>query len=131
MLMQRALGGLLVFGLATGLFAAIHLSAIAEEGGLDQFGPVDTVEMVFFPFVPQGEMIDEIGPWYGSITVQNLEDADVRIWVFTDAAFDPEQALGRMCSRQTGRSLYLQLILLWKMKEHPLWLPRYTSRYGR
>jgi hypothetical protein len=67
---------------------------VAEDEHLDQFGPVDTVEMIFYPFLPHGEMIGQRGSWHGSITVQNLEDADVRIWAFSDAAFAPESALG-------------------------------------
>lgn len=69
-------------------------TALADEDHLDQFGPVDTVEMIFYPFLPSGEFIDGTGPFSGTITVQNIEDADVRIWVLTDAGFDPDQALG-------------------------------------
>lgn len=79
------------------LIVAVFLNvdvADAQHSHVDQFGPVDTVEMIFYPFLPSGEMIDSTGPWHGSITVQNVDDADVRIWVFPDAGFEPDQALG-------------------------------------
>ena len=68
-------------------------SALADDD-VDQFGRVDVVEMIAYPFVPNGQLIDESGPWHGAITVQNVEDADVRIWAFPDAGFDPEAAFG-------------------------------------
>lgn len=78
------------------LFALVLVAreGVAQEAQVDQFGQVDTVEMIFYPFLPNGELIDTTGPWYGSITVQNVDDADVRIWVFPDAGFEPNQALG-------------------------------------
>jgi hypothetical protein len=47
-------------------------------------------DSIYFPFVPHGETINGTGPWYGSITVQNIETqidtnaqyGGVRFWVF-------------------------------------------------
>jgi hypothetical protein len=91
---ERAIVWVFVALIALMLVLVSAATALAENNHLDQFGPVDTVEMIFYPFLPQGELIDGLVPSYGSITVQNLEDADVRIWAFTDAEFEPEGALG-------------------------------------
>jgi hypothetical protein len=83
----------LVFGLLVVASLFVAGPAGADEH-LDQFGPVDTVEMIAYPFLPHGEFIDNSGPWYGAVTIQNIDPADVRIWVFRDAEFSPAAALG-------------------------------------
>jgi hypothetical protein len=36
-------------------------------------------QWIFFPYVPNGEMLDGAGPWYGTVTIQNVEDYRVQI----------------------------------------------------
>lgn len=67
---------------------------VRADDGVEQFGSIDTVKLIAYPHLPHGEMIDEAGPWFGTITVQNVEPVDVRIWVLPDAGFSPDVALG-------------------------------------
>jgi hypothetical protein len=90
---RRATHGLLTIGLVLFLIGP-GVAGVSADEHFDQFDAVDMVEMIFYPFVPHGEMIDGTGPWYGSITIQNVEQHDVKIWAFTDAGFDPDNALG-------------------------------------
>jgi hypothetical protein len=52
----------------------------AQDEGPILFGAI------YFPWVPHGDTIDDTGPWYGTITVQNIDvnlaNQGVRIWVF-------------------------------------------------
>lgn len=82
-----------VIAIALMLGAAGRVGA-DDDGQPDQFGRVDLVELIAYPYLPSGDMIDQSGPWHGAITVQNVEGADVRIWALTDAGFDPDEALG-------------------------------------
>jgi hypothetical protein len=75
-------------------FAGISVTDAQDEELPDQFGQIDIVELIAYPFLPYGETIDGHGPWYGSVTIQNVESSDVRIWVLADAGFDVERALG-------------------------------------
>ena len=83
---------LALLGLMIILLGGAHIASADDH--IDQFGQVDMLELIAFPFVPHGEQIDSAGPWFGSITVQNVEPFDVRIWVLPDAGFSPESALG-------------------------------------
>ena len=92
---MQALRRTIVAGVAIALMLSATNGAVAEDDGeIDQLGRVDVVELMAYPYLPNGEMIDQFGPWHGSITVQNVEDSDVRIWALTDAGFEPDDALG-------------------------------------
>ncbi|HLI51885.1 MAG TPA: hypothetical protein VKU87_08815, partial [Thermomicrobiaceae bacterium] len=34
---------------------------------------------IFFPWVPNGETVDKTGPWYGSVTIQNVENSPIQL----------------------------------------------------
>jgi hypothetical protein len=90
-LKRRVLSMLLALGLVASLFSSVLFTASADN--IEDMD-LDLTETIFYPFVPNGEMLDGTGPWYGGITVQNLEPKGVRIWAFRDAEFDPDNALG-------------------------------------
>ena len=70
-------------GLVIGVFAGTLVTGSADEHGNNQ---MDGATELFVPWVPNGAMLDDsrdgidpTGPYYGSITVQNLEEADVTV----------------------------------------------------
>ena len=72
-LRKRFLNLTLALGLVTGLFVGALGSASAET-------PIGSNnEWLFFPWVPNGEILDGDGPWYGTVTVQNLENYRINI----------------------------------------------------
>jgi hypothetical protein len=68
---------------AVGLVLAI--SADSVEVSAQAEAPIQ-FDGIYYPWVPHGDVIDGTGPWYGSITVQNVDvegdNLGVRIWVF-------------------------------------------------
>ena len=70
---KRFLNLTLALGLVVGLLA----------GSVRSAGPVTTktsnVEWLFYPWVPNEEPLDGAGDWFGSVTIQNLENYKVRI----------------------------------------------------
>ena len=75
-LVTLVLGVALVFGVA--------LSGIAGLPGAQ--AATQPSQWLFFPFVPNGSQIGDTGPWYGSVTVQNLEAEPVTLRFTTTAA---------------------------------------------
>jgi hypothetical protein len=65
LLLTLALTAMLVAGLATTSSASNHQSSHA----------------VHFPWVPNGAMLGDSGPYYGAITIQNLEGAEISVYV--------------------------------------------------
>jgi outer membrane protein assembly factor BamB len=80
---------LLTMGLVMGAFAG----TIGTAGAND----LEASEGVFLPWVPNGEMLDSMGPFYGTVTVQNLSSvAAIDLYFYagvgssSDAYEDPE-----------------------------------------
>lgn len=72
---KRFLNITFALGLVVGLMAGVVGSASAADNS-----PADgTSQWIFFPYVPNGEMLDGAGPWYGTVTIQNTEDFRVGI----------------------------------------------------
>lgn len=66
---KRFLNVTFALGLVIGLMAGVVGSASAD------MSPAGTEsQWIFFPYVPNGEMLDGAGPWYGTVTIQNTED---------------------------------------------------------
>src|SRR5690606_28097732 len=63
--------------LALGLVVGLLAGAVGSAGAVTTAG--SNVEWLFFPYVPNGEELDGSGEWYGSVTIQNLENYKVRI----------------------------------------------------
>jgi hypothetical protein len=85
------LGVVLTLSIAAGV-AAGSATSTAQDREPPSFSAI------YFPWVPNGDMIDGAGLWFGSVTVQNI-DAErdhlaVRIWVF-DGAMIARIASGR------------------------------------
>lgn len=74
--MTLVLGMALVFGFV--------LSGVSGLPGARAAGQPS--QWLFFPFVPNGSSIGDTGPWYGSVTVQNLEAEPVTLRFATTAA---------------------------------------------
>jgi hypothetical protein len=71
---KRFLNITFALGLVIGLMAGVVGSASADDS------PAGTEsQWIFFPYVPNGEMLDGAGPWYGTVTIQNTEDYRVII----------------------------------------------------
>jgi hypothetical protein len=70
---------LVIAGLAAGLFVGMSVSGSA--------GPIDGPECIFFPWVPNSVEIkdpdtgDVSGPYHGALTIQNLENAQISIFL--------------------------------------------------
>ncbi|HEX7101521.1 MAG TPA: DUF4815 domain-containing protein [Nitrolancea sp.] len=72
---KRFLNVTFALGLVIGLMAGVVGSASAADTS-----PAGTEsQWIFFPYVPNGEMLDGAGPWYGTVTIQNTEDYRVII----------------------------------------------------
>lgn len=74
---SQAFSILMALLLAAGLLAAVAGVQPASAAGTI----ADQTSIIAFPWVPNGEMTGNVGPWYGSINVQNLESDPVRIHV--------------------------------------------------
>lgn len=83
--------GALVLSLLVGMCALPDATlAQTHDPNPDDPGPQEEnphlFDAIYFPWVPNGDNTDGTGPWYGSITVQNIDvEADnraVRIWAF-------------------------------------------------
>ncbi len=70
---KRFLNLTLALGLVVGLLAG----AVGSAGAVTPSN--SNVEWLFFPYVPHGEELDGSGEWYGSVTIQNLENYKIRI----------------------------------------------------
>jgi len=81
---KRLVHLLVALGLVAGALAGAVVPAGAQPPGPEVAGQ----NAIFFPYIPNGVDIEEgNGPWYGVITVQNLEDYAVDIEI-RDAAGD-------------------------------------------
>lgn len=70
---KRFLNLTLALGLVVGLLAG----AVGSAGATTTYD--SNVDWLFFPWVPNGEELDGEGEWYGSVTIQNLENFPIRI----------------------------------------------------
>jgi hypothetical protein len=52
------------------------IAGVGETGVRAQSGPQLHYSAIYFPWVANGDEIDGVGPWYGSITVQNVATAE-------------------------------------------------------
>jgi hypothetical protein len=71
---KRTLSILLALGLVLSAFAGALGPVSADHTEVDL-----PESHMYFPWVPNGSMIDGTGPWYGTVTVQNLENLPVNI----------------------------------------------------
>ena len=77
---KRFLNMTFALGLVVGLMAGVVGSASADTS------PAGTAsQWIYFPWVPNGEMMDNAGPWYGTVTIQNLENYRVIITLYDEA----------------------------------------------
>src|SRR5579875_868183 len=72
-LRKRFLNIAIALGMVVGLLVGVVGSASAVTPTPAYGG----TNWIFFPWVPNGEKVDSTGPWYGSITIQNLEDSPI------------------------------------------------------
>src|SRR6185312_7140781 len=75
---KRFLNVTFALGLVLGLMAGVVGSASAASGDAATLAGTQN-QWIFFPYVPNGEMLDGAGPWYGTVTIQNIEDFRVDI----------------------------------------------------
>lgn len=80
---KRVVNIILAMGLVIGAFAGTLVTGSADEHGNNQMN--GSTEL-YVPWVPNGAMLDDLreeidpsGPYYGSITVQNLEDETITV----------------------------------------------------
>lgn len=59
------------------LLAVIALALAIGSAGAQNNSVSGGPESVHFPWIPNGEMIDGVGPWYAEITLTNLEPNEV------------------------------------------------------
>jgi hypothetical protein len=79
-LRNRFLNMTIALGLVVGLMAGVVGSASADTS------PAGTEsQWIYFPWVPNGEMMDGAGPWYGTVTIQNLENYRVDISILDES----------------------------------------------
>ena len=72
-------------GVGAGLILVLMLAVSADRAVAQDEGPLH-FDAIYYPWVPNGDVIDGAGPWHGSITVQNVDveqsNEGVRFWVF-------------------------------------------------
>lgn len=69
---KRLISLLTALALAVSAFASL---TVAPAGAVVE----DITNKIYFPFVPNGEEYGNMGPWYGSVTVQNPNGVDITI----------------------------------------------------
>lgn len=86
---KRLVHLLLAVAMAVSAFAGL---TIAPAGAVVE----DITNKIYFPFVPNGEEYGNMGPWYGTVTVQNPNGVDITIQlrkangdVITTATLEP------------------------------------------
>jgi hypothetical protein len=86
---KRLVSLLTALALAVSAFASL---TVAPAGAVVE----DITNRIYFPFVPNGEEYGNMGPWYGSVTVQNPSRVDITIQlrkangdVITTATLEP------------------------------------------
>jgi hypothetical protein len=79
---KQMLSILLALGLVVGAFAAALGPASADHPTPPEVIGDESSAHVYFPWVPNGSVIDETGPWYGTITLQNLEPVSAELDVY-------------------------------------------------
>ena len=77
---KRLVSLLTALALAVSAFASL---TVAPAGAVVE----DPDSAIVFPFVPNGEEYGNMGPWYGSITVQNPNDDTIRVEIWKAADF--------------------------------------------
>jgi hypothetical protein len=71
--------------LALGLVASLIAGAISVSADHFEGEPLVLYDAIYAPWVPSGDFINGEGPYYGTVTVQNLDpNFGVRIFVFND-----------------------------------------------
>jgi hypothetical protein len=70
---KRSLRIILAMGLILSAFAGVMGTASADQEPSDG---------IFFPWIPNGEMLDGTGPWHGTVTIQNLESAAINLYAY-------------------------------------------------
>jgi hypothetical protein len=73
------MGGAVVVGRVGAVLAIVIgtlIAGVGETGVRAQSGPQLHYSAIYFPWVAHGDDIDGVGPWYGSITVQNVATAE-------------------------------------------------------
>lgn len=77
---QRGVLGAAALGLMIFLCAGLDTASAQDDPPL--------FDAIYFPWVPNGDQITDAGPWYGSITVQNIDaeanNLGIRFWVFDE-----------------------------------------------
>jgi hypothetical protein len=95
-LKKRAKYLLVAMGLTLGLFVGALGITSAQNGDLDISFNLPSGEGApgaYFPWVPYGSELDGMGPFYGAVTVQNLED-EARDLYFFPGLGESDQAYG-------------------------------------
>jgi hypothetical protein len=70
---QRLLASVAALALVTSAFAVALMPAGADTPSYSG------TEWVFFPWVPNGETLSDTGPWYATVTIQNLEGETINV----------------------------------------------------
>jgi len=72
---KRVLYLLAALGLIVGALAGLTTAPAPAQQGPQNPGQ----NAIFFPWVPNGETLNGTGPWYGTVTVQNLNNAEITV----------------------------------------------------
>lgn len=81
--MRRSLSMMLAMGLALSVFVGALAIGSAQEEQVPAGGTG-----AYFPWVPYGAELNDMGPFYGAVTVQNLEDDAHDLYFFAGAGED-------------------------------------------
>ena len=82
---------LLALSLAVGMFVGAISTGGAQGNYAIPYG--DDVPGAYFPWIPNGSELDGMGPFYGTLTVQNLSSEPADIYLFPGHG-SPENAWG-------------------------------------
>ncbi|MEZ4569823.1 MAG: hypothetical protein R2849_05750 [Thermomicrobiales bacterium] len=63
------------------VFGMLVLMLFATGSPVSAGGP-DGLQRFYFPWVPNGDQINSVGPWYGKVSFQNLDDSTCSVSIY-------------------------------------------------
>ncbi|MCS7294392.1 MAG: DUF4815 domain-containing protein, partial [Dehalococcoidia bacterium] len=72
---KRLISLLTALALAVSAFAGLTVAPAGAAQEVPQ-------QAIFFPWIPNGEEYGEMGPWYGSMTIQNIEGFPITVDIY-------------------------------------------------